>query len=96
MKKELAQCKQENGRLLELLGIVFNELEDYSEKIKAIQFALANRSIIDIDDPCATNTDAEREVVNLSLMIDDSMKQIAKAIGIDEIRLHITINDLLD
>ncbi len=65
-KEELAQCKKENGRLRQLLVDIFEELEMSQEKIVIVETAVVN-----------SDESTERYIVELSLILTDTMAQIS-------------------
>lgn len=76
LQNELAQVKEENGRLRQLSIDIFAELETSQEKIVTVETAVVNSDI-----------STERNIVELSLMLTDTMKRIA-----DELPDEITMN----
>ena len=65
-KTELAESKKENGRLRQLLIDTFAELETVQAKIGIVETAVVN-----------SDESTERYIVELSLMLTDTMTTIA-------------------
>ena len=66
IKTELAQCKKENGSLRQMLIDIFEELETSQEQIGIVETAVVN-----------TDISTERYIVELSLMLTETMTTIA-------------------
>ena len=64
-KEELAQFKNENGRLRQLLIDIFNELETVQEQVGIVETAVVNSDI-----------STERHIVELSEMLIATMTGI--------------------
>lgn len=62
IKTELAQCKEENGRLREFLIETFNELETISKQVGIVETAVINSDI-----------GTEMEIIELSEMTTNVM-----------------------